>query len=749
MSRPVYTAEVDEPLVTEYLASVQRAVGVSGAAMGRRTFLKLTGATGLGLTLGFSLSLRADTDGDKSPVLNAFIRIAPSGDVYIYAPNPEIGQGVKTSMPMIVAEELDADWQRVIIEQAPIDPRYGLQFAGGSRSIAVNWDALRQAGAAARAMLVAAAAGRWNADSSTLRTEAGRVINQRGESLAYGDLAAAAALLEVPEPSTLRFKQREDYRIIGTAIPGVDNRAIVTGEPLFGIDQQLPGMLYASYARCPRFGGKVLSANIDEIKRLPGVEDAFVLDAKGSYSDLVPGVAIIGASTWAVMQARKRLQVEWDTSKASTASWSRFTRDAQNIADTGGGDVLIDNGDVGRAFSESASVVESFYTYPFAAHASLEPMNCTAWFNAGNLDIWAPSQTPQRGVATASVVTGLAPEKIRMHQTRIGGGFGRRLLNDYVAEAAAIAQRVGAPVKVQWSREEDMAHDHFRPAGFHKLKGAIDKDGRLSAWEHHYITLQFNGEIVSGGSLRENEFPVLNVPNYRLTQTALDTGTPCFAWRAPGANSVAWVFQSFIHELALAAKRDHRDFLIEIMGEPRWFDEGNPNSLNTGRAVDVITLATEKAGWGRPMPENRALGLAFHFCHAGHVAHVVEVSVDGNNKVTVHKVVVAADVGPVINLSGARAQIQGCVVDALSTMAGLEITIEDGVVEQANFDTYRPLRIAATPEIEAHFIASEYPPTGLGEPGFPPLAPAVCNAIFELTGRRVRTLPLSRAGFTV
>ena len=302
MSRHVYTTEVEEPLVTDYLARAQYAFGRSGAGMARRTFLKLTGASGLGLTLGFSLNLRAATDGAEPPELNAFIRIAPSGDIHIYAPNPEIGQGVKTSMPMIVAEELDADWQRVKIEQAPIDPQYGLQFSGGSRSIAVNWDALRQAGAAARAMLVAAAANKWSTDPSTLRTDASRVFNSRGESLSYGELAAAAALLDVPGPSSLRLKQREDYRIIGTAIPGVDNRAIVTGEPLFGIDQQLPGLLYASYARCPRFGGTVLSANLDEIKRLPGVEDAFVLDAKGSHSDLVAGVAIIGASTWAVVR---------------------------------------------------------------------------------------------------------------------------------------------------------------------------------------------------------------------------------------------------------------------------------------------------------------------------------------------------------------------------------------------------------------------------------------------------------------
>jgi isoquinoline 1-oxidoreductase beta subunit len=336
-----------------------------------------------------------------------------------------------------------------------------------------------------------------------------------------------------------------------------------------------------------------------------------------------------------------------------------------------------------------------------------------------------------------------------VHQTRIGGGFGRRLLNDYVAEVAAIAQRAGAPVKLQWTREEDTAHDHLRPGGFHALKGAVDKDGRLSAWQHQCITFKFRGEAVAGGYLRENEFPVLNVQNYRLTQTALDTGTPCFAWRAPGANSFAWVFQSFIHELAVAAKRDHREFLLEIMGEPRWFDEGNPNSLNTGRAIAVIELATDKAGWGKPMPANRALGLAFHFCHAGHVAHVVDVSVDANRKVTVHKVVVAADVGPVINSSGARSQIEGSVVDALSTMAGLEITLENGVIEQTNFDRYQPLRIAATPEIESHFIASNYPPTGLGEPGFPPLAPAVCNAIYTVTGQRVKTLPLSREGFTV
>lgn len=743
-----YTSGHVEPILADFFAETQAAVAaLSPAVLSRRSFLKLTGIVGGGLTLAVSLSPKGfaqNSDGLLN--LNAFVRVSPEGNVFIYAVNPEIGQGVKTALPMVIAEELDAAWEDVVVEQAPIDPVFGGQFAGGSRSVPSTWGPLRQAGATAKALLVAAAAQRWNVSVASLRTENSRVYSANGQSLSYGELASAAAALDVPENVTL--KDRSEYRLLGQRIPGVDNRDLVTGKPLFGIDQQLPGMLYASYVRCPQFGGVPRSANLDAIKALPGVRDAFILEAKGNHAQLTPGVAIVGESTWSVIKARRELNVDWDTSGASTLSWADSVEQAESLASQRGDNVVTEKGDVDTAFANASATAEGLYTYPFLSHAPLEPQNCTAWYHDGIMEIWAPTQRPD--LSAVEVATGIPADSVTLHQTRVGGGFGRRLINDYVSEVAAIAQRVDAPVKLQWTREEDMQNDHFRPGGFHAVKGAVDDQGRLSAWQNHFITFNFGGRPANGGSLSSNEFPALNVDNVRVTSTGLDMGTPCLWWRAPGSNAFAWVMQSFLNEMAVAADKDHRDFLIEVMGERRWLNPGNASSLNTGRAIDVINMAADRAGWGGPLPEGHALGLAFHFSHAGHVAQVAEVSVDDNKKVTVHKVVVAADVGPIVNLSGAENQVEGCVIDALSTLARLEINFEEGAAQQSNFHNYQLLRMASAPPIiESHFIQSDFSPTGLGEPAFPPLAPAVCNAIYAATGERIRTLPITKQGFSV
>ena len=719
-------------------------------AVNRRGFLKLAGIAGTGLTLAVSFGPAAFASDEDLVTFNAYIRIAPDGKIYIYAPNPEIGQGVKTSLPMIVAEELDVAWADVIVEQSPISAAYGRQFAGGSTAIPTNWDRLRRAGASARAMIVEAAAKRWGVNAGSLTTANGKVANG-SDSLTYAELANEAALVPLPEPASLQLKQRSDFSIIGTRVTGVDNDEIVTGKPLFGIDTKLPGMVYANYTICPAHGGKAVSANLDEIKALPGIKDAFILDGNGNQTELASGVAVIGDSTWAVFQASKKLNVEWDKSSASNDSWTGFVAKAKELSKTTGDDVIANTGDVSAEFAKADNkTVEGFYTYPFVSHAPLEPQNCAASFNNGNLELWAPSQTPGNIARGLSAMLGISADQIKINQMRIGGGFGRRLLNDYVFQAAAIAKHINGTVQLMWTREQDMTQDHFRPAGFHSLKGAVNANGKLAAWQNHFITFaSTSGGRVSGGALNDSEFPALNVDNYHLSQTAMPMGTPCYAWRAPGANSFAWVMQSFMHELAVAAGRDHRDFLIEVMGEPRWFEEGNTRSLNTGRAVDTIKLATEKAGWGKQLPKGRALGLAFHFCHAGHVAQVAEVSVDANKKVTVHKVTVAADVGPIVNMSGAENQIQGGVIDGISTMNDLAITMENGMVEQTNYHQYRPLRIRSAPEVEVHFIQSEYDPTGLGEPSLPPALPAICNAIYTITGERIRTLPISKLGFSI
>ncbi|HEY5808511.1 MAG TPA: molybdopterin cofactor-binding domain-containing protein [Povalibacter sp.] len=740
-----------------YVQEIMRAAEAGVPALpgvSRRSFMKLVGLAGGGLVLAFYVgdaSMAFANDTPKGFVPNAFLRIAPDGTIIIYSKGPEIGQGIKTAFPMIIAEELDADWSRVRVEQAAINPAvFGRQSAGGSRSIPMSWDQLRRAGAAGHAMLVAAAAKEWNVPASEITT-ANSVATHKssGRSLGYGELAGKAAELPVPDENALRLKDRKEYKLLGTRVGGVDNVKLVTGEPLFGIDQVVPNMQYAVFEKCPAVGGKVRSANLDEVRKLPGVTNAFIVEGTGKPTEVMPGVAILAKSTWAAISARRQLKVEWDESAASKDSWSKATADAKKFSQQAGAETLKEIGNVEQAIAASKTV-EAFYSYPFVSHAPLEPQNCTAWYHDGAVEIWAPTQTPDGALKLVAGVLNIPPEKVTIHQTRVGGGFGRRLMNDYMCEVAQISKQAGVPVKLQWTREDDMHHDFYRVGGFHSLKGGVDKTGKLVAWQDHFITFSADGQKpVSGGDMSPEEFPALLVPNFRLTQTKMPLQIPCGPWRAPRSCAIAFPIQSFLHELSSAAKRDHLEFLVGVMGEPRWLAQGNQFSLNTGRAIDVLKLAAEKAGWGRKMPKGRALGLAFHFSHAGHFAEVADVSVDANKKLTVHRVIVAGDIGPIINMSGAENQCEGAVIDGLSTMMGLEVSFENGRIEQDNLDRYPILRIAKTPQVETHFIQSDYTPTGVGEPAFPPVAPAICNAIFSATGHRVRTLPLSREGFTI
>jgi isoquinoline 1-oxidoreductase beta subunit len=713
----------------------------------RRSFLRFTGLAGGGLLLGFAIGPEAEAAAAAGEfVPNAFVKIARDGSILIFNKGPEIGQGIKTAFPLIIAEELDARWADVKVAQAPVNPAvYGRQSAGGSRSIPDSWDQLRRAGAVARQMLVAAAAAQWKVPAEECTT-ADSVVSHGKRKATYASLVGKAAALPVPDAASVKLKERKDYRLLGKSYTGVDNLAVVTGQPLFGIDQTLPGMKYAVYQRCPATGGKVRSANLDEIKRLPGVRDAFVIEGNGKPTEIMPGVAIIADSTWAAFEARKQLKVDWDEADASRDSWGALSKRAAELAKLPAGAMPVANvGAVDTAIEGAAKKVSAFYTYPFVAHSPLEPQNCTAWSHDGIVEFWAPTQTADRSIELVAGALGLTPDKVKVNQTRVGGGFGRRLMNDYMCEAGVIAQRYGAPVKLTWTREQDMAHDFFRPGGFHSLTGGLDAQGKLVAWRNHFITFSQDGKApASGAGWAGNQFPGLSLPNYQLSQTLLPLKTPTGPWRAPGSCAVAWVIQSFMHEMAVAAGRDHRDFLLEVMGAPRLLDGG----LNTGRAADVIKLACEKAGWGKPLPAGHGLGLAFHFSHAGHIAEVAEVSVDADKRVRLHRVVVAGDIGPIVNMSGAKNQCEGAVVDGFSTMLGLEITMENGLIEQSNFHQYPLMRIPQHPQVEVHFIQSENPPTGVGEPALPPVAPAICNAIFAASGHRVRTLPLTREGFS-
>jgi isoquinoline 1-oxidoreductase beta subunit len=749
------------------------------AAVTRRSFIKITALAGGGMVVAFNVDadLFAQRGGGAfgggALQANAFIKFTPDGKVTIIGKNPEVGQGVKNMLPMIVADELDVDWSSVVVEQADADAaKYGSQLAAGSFSTPQNWTPMRQVGAAVRQTFLAAAAARWSVPATELTTvpdpqAAGgaRVVHSGSKrSASYGELSTDAAKMPVPALATVPLKDPKDYKIIGKPTRGVDTRNVVTGKPVFSIDFTLPDMKYAVYQKAPVFGAKVASANVDEIKKLPGVRDAFVVEGGTDLTSILPGVAIVADSWWQANQARRQLKVTWAEHPTKAQSSVGFQTKADELgkaalaqpqgAPPQGATGWRKDGDVAAALTQpGVKVVEANYMYPFIPHAPLEPQNCAAQLKDGKLELWAPSQTPAQGLGVAASVAGVPQTAITMHIMKSGGGFGRRLTNDFVAEATAIAKQMSpTPIKLLWTREDDMAHEFYRPAGYHYMKGGVDAKGNLIAWRDHHVTFgppsgpqRYAGFSNINGA---QEFPARFVQNYEFGDSVIGAlGVPVGALRAPGSNAFAFVFQSFLDELAHAAGKDPVQFKLDVLSNPA-YPAPQGGGFNAERMIGVLKLAAEKSEWGKKkLPKGTGMGVAFQFSHQGYFAEVAQVTVDSQKRIKVDKVWVAGDIGSqIINPLHAENLVQGGVVDGISHMFQ-EITIVDGAAVQTNFNNNPLIRMSQAPPVEAHWVKSNNPPTGLGEPSLPPVLPAVANAIFAATGTRVRSMPLTKHGF--
>ena len=734
----------------------------------RRELLLSLGATSAGaLVLQFGFAARAPAApaaqgaAARAPAtLGDYVMIEPDGTVTLLARNPDMGQGAKTLLPLLIAEELDADWSRVKVEYAPADAkRFGGQYAGGSLSVPDNWEPMRRVGAAGRAVLVQAAANRWEVDAGTLVTRSGHVIHaSTGRKIGYGEIAADAARLALPDPSTLTLKNPAEFVILGKSHRGVDTPAILDGQPVFGIDTVVAGMKYAVYVKSPVAGARLKSADLVAARAMPGVEEVFAVEGLvpgpgeqiGLKPGIAPGVAIIGRNWWQVNRARSALNAEWDDGFGAEHDSDVYDARARRLLESAG-ETRTEKGAVQEVLAGAAVRVEAVYETPWLPHLTLEPQNCTARPTAKGVEIWAPTQFPNDGRDLVAAVLGIDVAEVTVHLRRSGGGFGRRIMNDYMVEAAVIATRAKAPIKLLWSREDDVAHDYHRPGNYHRLRAGLGSKGDVLAYHVHGVSFSRDGKLVDGGELDANAAPGLLVPNFRLEQSLIPTIIPTGWLRAPADNTLSFVHESFWDELAIAARRDPVQYRLDHLrasfahplAEPT--EEGEP-PYDVRRMVGVLDLVAARSGWGRtPLPKGVGLGVATFFSHRGYVAEVAQVRVDTQGVWNVQKVWVVADVGPIIlNPTTAHAQVEGAVIEGVGQLLG-EIRFSKGRAVQSTLTDFRLIRMPAAPEVDIHFHLTDNPPTGLGEPALPPVIPAVTNAVFAACGARVRSLPLTAA----
>jgi isoquinoline 1-oxidoreductase beta subunit len=685
--------------------------------------------------------------------------------VTLTAPRPEMGQGVRTSLPMLVAEELEVEWRSVRIEQADLGEQYAAygdqemgQYVGGSGSVRRSWEPLRRAGAVARTLLVTAAAREWGVEPASCRAHRGEVLHPATDRrLPFGAVAEAASRLDPPDPAAVPLDEPADFTLVGTPQGNVDTPDIVVGETRFGLDVRVPGMLYATVARAPIFGARARSFRADVALALPGVRRVVRVDAEAfpSFPPNSPkppsGVAVLADSTWAALRGRDALEVEWNGG-ARDASTDRFWRRCEEALGRPPDRVLREDGAFDRAYGEASTRHEAQYRVPFLAHAPMEPLSCTARMEADGCELWAPTQNPASAREAAALVTGLPPEAVTVHPVRMGGAFGRRFYSDFVAEAAHLSAAVAAPVQVVWSREDDVRHGLYRPAGCHRLRAALGADGLPLAWSHRMANASRARHLRRGGEpgdgeLSAGDFPAGFVPHFRLGYSEVESAIPRGQWRAIRYSGSVPVLESFLDELAAVAGRDPLAYRLALLERRGAGPEGRFDAARTRRLRRVLELAARRAGWGSRPPPGHALGIAGSYANGAFVAHVAEASVDDAGRPRVHRVVSAVDCGFAVNPDGVRAQVEGSVAMGISAALGEEITVEDGRVVQGNFDTYRILRLDRMPDVEIHIVPSEAPPSGMGEGALPPTIPAVTNAISAAAGMRVRELPLGRANY--
>jgi isoquinoline 1-oxidoreductase beta subunit len=695
----------------------------------RRDFLKIAATAGGGLFLGFHMS---SCDSPTMKVLsdeevlsgalnfNSYLSVSPEGHVVIFSPNPELGQNIKTSFPMIVAEELDANWEKVKVVQANLDTeRFDRQVTGGSGAMPHSWERLRQAGATARQMLMEAAAKRWEVPLGSLTTDKGEVIHQEsGRKLTYGELANEAS--QVAVPADVKLKERKDFKIIGTPVRNVDNSPMFTGKPLYGMDVYKEGMLNAMIQRAP-FGMKLKDFNAEEAKAIPGIVDVV------SFNN---NVAIVGKSTWPIIKARRVLQVNYEPD-GDVESTEDHNRLFSELLDKGKAEVMRKDGNVERAFSQAAKVVRSEFQCPFLSHSPMEPMNFFAHVKEDGVELVGPTQTPERARTETAELLGISPEKVSLELTRLGGGFGRRLRADFVTEAVEVSRLMKAPVKVTWTREDDMTGGAYRPAVRYRFEAALDADGNMTGYKLRGVGMN------AGNCTRQDNFPSGAVDNLLIESIEYKSSITTNAWRAPITNFLAFAEQSFLDEVAEAAGKDPVEFRLALLERAKKNPVGEIH-YDIDRMKGVIQLAAEKSNWGNK--EGVSQGFSVYFSHRSYVAQVAEVSMKQGNPV-LEKIHAVTDCGVVVNPTGADQQVRGGIVDGMGHAMFSNMTFKNGLPEQKNFDSYRLIRMKEVPEIETHFVDNGIDPTGLGEPALPPTGGAIANAIYKATGKRLRNQP--------